>query len=113
METFPDLLTHHVIELQSKQGRLIKQKELAQILGVGETSLNLAWNGKRPPSDELAIKCAEYFQDPRFYDIKDLPRPEPYLDYLKRNWEHVPKKMRKQIAEQLSSYTTEKPPKDQ
>lgn len=61
MGTFAELLTEHVIRLQQEQGKLIKQKQLVVLLGIGETSLNLAWNAKRPPSKKLVEKCALFF----------------------------------------------------
>jgi hypothetical protein len=107
METFAQLLTVHVIQLQNEKGRLIKQKQLVELLEVGETSLNLAWNGKRPPSKNLVEKCAVFFNDMRFYDVAGMDRPEPLQAYIRRNLGNVPEEVKKKIAEEVAQYTTE------
>ncbi|MBE3139235.1 MAG: hypothetical protein IMZ53_01485 [Thermoplasmata archaeon] len=112
MKTFSELLTAHVIQLQQEQGRLINQKQLAGLLVIGETSLNLAWNGKRPPSKTLVEKCAVYFNDMRFYDAARMERPEPLLAYTRRNWGSVPGESKKKIAEEVAQYSNEPLPKD-
>jgi hypothetical protein len=112
MNAFSDLLTMHVIKLQQEQGRLVKQKELVDLLGVGETSLNLAWNNKRPPSKSLVEKCAVYFQDPEFYDAAGMERPEPLLAYTRRNWGSVPDETKKRIAAEIAKFTSEPIPGD-
>jgi hypothetical protein len=113
VETFADLLTSHVIKLQQEQNRIIKQKELVDLLGVGETTLNLAWNGKRPPSKTLVEKCARYFSDLRFYDAAGMSRPDPLLHYTTKHWGEVPENIRKKIAEEVALYTNEKAPVDE
>lgn len=113
MKSFADLLTAHVIKLQQEQGKLIKQKELAEMLGVGETSLNLAWNKKRPPSKKLVEICSLYFKDMEFYDAVGIERPEPLLSYTRRNWGNVSDEDKKKIAALISKHTTEPIPNDE
>jgi hypothetical protein len=112
METFSELLTAHVIRLQQVRGRLINQKQLAAMLAVGETSLNLAWNGKRPPSKNLVEKCAVFFLDMKFYDVSGFQRPNEKLNYVERNWEKLPGETQTRIAEEVGYYTTEPVPTD-
>lgn len=112
MRAFSELLTAHVIQLQQEEGRLIKQKELAVYLDIGETTLNLAWNGKRPPSKKLVEKCAIYFKDMSFYDTASMDRPEPLLTYTQRNWENIPDEIKKKIAEEVSRFTDEAIPEN-
>ena len=113
VKSFSDLLTANVIKLQQEQGKLIKQKELAELLGVGETSLNLAWNKKRPPSKKLVEICALYFKDMEFYDAVGVERPEPLLSYTRRNWGSVPDAIKERIAKDISKYTEEPLPGDE
>jgi hypothetical protein len=102
METFSELLTIHVIALQQKKGKIINQKQLAGLLEVGETTLNLAWNGKRPPSKKLVDKCAVFFSDMRFYDVAKMTRPDPRLHYINRHWNETPEDVQQKIADNIA-----------
>jgi hypothetical protein len=113
MKTFADLLTRHFIKLQQEMGRLVRQRELVDLLDVGETTLNLAWNNKRPPSKILVEKCAVYFNDPEFYDAAGMERPEPLLEYTRRNWRSVPDETKRRIATTIAEYTNEPVPGEQ
>lgn len=110
---FQDLLLEKYLEWQKEIGERKNEKQFAEHIGIGEKYLNLLWNGRRSPNQKIIEKLTEFFNDPRFYDAVNLPRPDAHLSYVTRYWDKTPKEVRKKIAEEISKYTTEKPPDDQ
>jgi FAD/FMN-containing dehydrogenase len=45
-------------------------------------------------------KLAGFFNDPHFYDVVGLPRPDPNLHYVTRHWGDAPSDIQDKIAEQ-------------
>jgi hypothetical protein len=109
--TVRELLIEHYLAWQKKSGVIKKQNEFAVWIGESEKYLSLIMNGRKP-SKRQVVSFAEIFNDPRFYDAAGMDRPEKYLDYAKRNWNTIPKELKKKIADQIAQYTTEPPPDD-
>jgi hypothetical protein len=69
-------------------------------------------NDRRNAGEKTIQQLAEFFGDPRFYDVVGMDRPEKFLTYTRRNWGTVPDEVKKKIAEEVSRYATEPVPKE-
>ena len=110
MQSIKDLLFEKFLEWQRSEGEIKTQKEFADHVGISEATLNHIMSGRRMPSRRIVEKLVVFFEDPRFYDLANIPRPDPTLFYITRHWGKVPSEVHDQIAEQIGKYTTEKPP---
>jgi hypothetical protein len=111
VKTTKELLVEHLVKWHYESGEDKSQAEFAALIGETEKYLSQIMNGRKP-SKRQTILFAEVLNDPRFYDAAGIDRPEPLLSYTKRNWGSIPEEVKKNIAEQISAYTTEKPPQD-
>lgn len=107
--TVRELLIEHYLAWQKSSGVIKKQGEFAAWVGEDIKYLSMVMNGRKP-SQRQVNHFADFFHDPRFYDAAGMERPEKYLAYTKRNWKHLPEELKKRIADEISPYTTEKPP---
>lgn len=102
-----DLLLHHYLDWQKSEGQVKSLKKFASYCNINESYLNLVMNGKRPFTLKMALKLAELFHDPRFYDVVNLPRPDPYLQTLNRLWPSLKEEERKYLLDKAENYVEE------
>lgn len=88
-------------------------KDFSEHVGMDNVYLNKIYNGKRKAGEKTIQQLANYFNDPRFYDAGNIDRPEPLLNYTRRNWGSVPDEDKKKIAAVISKHTTEPIPNDE
>jgi hypothetical protein len=107
-----NLLLEKFLQWQSDTREIKTQKEFADYIRLSEASLNHVMSGRRPPSRKIVEHLVLFFNDPGFYDAAEIPRPDPRLYYITRNWGNTPVEIQKKIAEVVQEYTTEKAPND-
>jgi transcriptional regulator with XRE-family HTH domain len=111
-EEIKKLLLEKYLARQQELGERISLKAFADWIGIDDKYLNHIMNGRRNLSPRMAELFAEFFNDPRFYDLAGMDRPNPGLQYVSRHWEKVPEDIQRKIAEEISKYTTEPNPKE-
>jgi hypothetical protein len=84
--TIKELLLEHHHAMEQQQKRRITEKELAQIIGINDKLYNNVYNMQRKPSKRITKMLADFFEDPRFYDVAGEERPDQALDNVNRNW---------------------------
>jgi transcriptional regulator with XRE-family HTH domain len=104
------LLLEHYLAWLKEEGEVKSWKDFAETIGIDNVYLNKIYNGKRNAGEKTIKQLADYFHDPRFYDVGGIDRPEPLLNYTRRNWGSVPDEIKNQIAEDVSKYTSEPVP---
>jgi hypothetical protein len=104
------LLLEHLIAMEKEVGEERSWKQLAELIDIDYVYLNKIYNGKRKAGKKTIDQLANYFRDPRFYDVVGMDRPEPTTSYIRRNLGGVPDQVKKKIAEEVAKYTTELPP---
>ena len=103
---FPEYLETKFLEWQTKQGKRKTLEEFAAFLGVSRPLLNMWMNGSRKPGKENVRLLSAVF-GLGIYEILDLPKPDPLYAYTERNWNNLPEKEQKRIAEIVAKYTIE------
>ena len=102
-----DLLTENFLEWQKSQGQVRKLKDYADFLGIHEVTLNQLINGRKDASKKMLVTLAEKTGDPRFYDVANLPRPDPDLQTITRLWPYLTEDSRHTILKQAEKYATD------
>lgn len=87
--------------LERTEGKRIALKELADRVGIEYSSFNKIYNLSRPPTKEQIESLFDYFQDPRFYDVAGLPRPDLTLLFVMRKWGSLSEDKRSKIMKIL------------
>lgn len=100
------LLFEHLLEIEHLEGRQISLKEFAQRIGVNDKSFNNVYNLRRQPSQQMVMQLARYFDDPRFYDVMGMERPDPLLEFVIQNWGKTTHDTRKKIKDIIGQYDT-------
>jgi transcriptional regulator with XRE-family HTH domain len=98
---FPQFIEKKYLEWQTKEGKRKSVEEFATYIGVSQSALSLWMGGKRTPSAQTVNLLAEIFGN-GVYDALDLPRPNPYLQIVVRNWEFMSEQKQEQIARQIA-----------
>lgn len=98
------LLLEHFLQYQMKQRRVVQQKEFAEYIGLDPQYYNHIYHGRRKPGKFVVRLLAEFFDDLRFYDAVSMDRPDPDVHFIQSNWKNLPKKIRKQILEDVGIY---------
>jgi len=80
------LLFEHLLKMEHYAGRHISLKAFSKMLGIEYTYFNHIYNLTQAPSEKVIIVLADYFDDPRFYDVAGLQRPDPMLRFVIRTW---------------------------
>ena len=62
-----------------RKDKVIKQEELADIIGVQKSTVSLYELGKNDPSDKVKIEIAKYFNISLDYLIGVIDEPVPYF----------------------------------
>lgn len=112
MTPYAKLLLETYLDLQKKQNRYITNKDFADIMGVGEITMNLLKNGKRKkPSYKTAHTMYLKTGDRRFMELAGFTVPADQqseisqeLSRLNNAWQFVPDERRHQIAEEVEKY---------
>lgn len=86
------------LEWQAQSGEIKSQREFADYLGVGNTSLSNWISGYRLPTGENIARLASKL-GPEIYDQLGLARPDPDLQAIVQNWEHLSPKERRQFVD--------------
>ena len=106
------LLLEYYLAWQKQVGEVRTWKDFAELIGMDYVYLNKIYNGKRKAGEKTLHQLANYFKDPRFYDAGGIDRPEPLLNYTRRNWGSVPDETKRRIAKEVSEHTNEPIPDD-
>jgi transcriptional regulator with XRE-family HTH domain len=101
------LLLQHYLDWQKREGSVKTLKEFASFCGINESYFNLVMNEKRPFTQKMAFKLAKVLNDPQFYDVVDLPRPDPDLQALTQIWPLLDETSRHTLRKQGERYVTE------
>jgi transcriptional regulator with XRE-family HTH domain len=104
--TTSSLLFEKFIEYQQKVGGRKSLKEFAAYIGIGPVHLNRLMNERRSPGEKTVAKLSEFFQDYRFYDAVGLPRPDPDLQNIIKDWQNLPDDAKQSIREIMAEYHT-------
>jgi transcriptional regulator with XRE-family HTH domain len=104
--TVSKLLFEKFLEYQKKSGERKTLKDFAEHIGVGQVHLNRLMNGRRNAGEKTIAMLADFFDDFRFYDAAGLPRPDPRLQTLIKNWGTLSEDARKKISDEIGNYTT-------
>lgn len=107
---FQKLLLKYFLAWQEEQGGRRTSKQFAEHIGIGEITFNHVFTGRRPPGKKMVVLLAEFFNDPRFYDVTGMARNDPSLQYVQRNWGKVPQDVQRKITDMFSPYTSEPAP---
>jgi hypothetical protein len=85
----------------------VSQKEFAEYIGIYDKNFNHFYTGRRLPKKELIEHLASFFEDFRFYDAVNLPRPDEELIYIQTMWGKLPKQIREDMFEEARKYITD------
>jgi len=92
---FGEWLTRKYLEWQLDAGRGTIT-EFAQYLGCPQQNVSRWMAGQSLPDAQNVINLERLGLE--VYDLVGLPRPDPDLVYLKRNWDSLPNDRKKAIA---------------
>lgn len=82
-------LEQQYVTWQARQGGRRTIDAFAQYVGVSRVAINRWMNGTRTPDAEYADLIAEKL-GPEIYDLLDIPRPDPRLQAIIRQWGNLP-----------------------
>ena len=102
------LLLDHYLEFQRREERPVTLREFARFLEIHETTLNLLINDKRQMSKQMAAHLGKKTGDNRFYDLKQMPHPDPNYIYVTSEWTHLSDYEKRAIRDQVAEYRTKK-----
>ena len=99
-------LNHHFIEWITSTGERHTVTEYAEYLGVSRSLLSRYLSGKILPSESNVYRIADVLGN-EIYDIMEIPKPDPLLRYINRQWDYLTPEEQKQIMELLDSFTAQ------
>jgi hypothetical protein len=105
--TCADLLTENFLDWQKGQGQVRKLKDFADYLEIHEVTLNQLINDRKPASEKMLVHLAQKTGDVRFYNVADLPSPDPDLQALTRIWPHLTEEARHALRSQGEKFADE------
>jgi hypothetical protein len=108
-----DLLIEKYLEWQQDLGQVRTLKNFAEHLEIHEVTLNQLINGKKSCTPKMCVHLAKKTGDTRFYDLADLPHPDPGLQEITRLWSSLSEFARTAILEQVEDYAARDEPKTQ
>jgi transcriptional regulator with XRE-family HTH domain len=88
---------------QSKFGKRKTLNEFAEHLDITPSLLSMWLSGDRKPGRDNIEKISELL-GPEIYDAMDLPRPDPRLVYITRNWDKFSEEGRRKISDEATHY---------
>ena len=98
------LLLEHYLEYQRREQKTITAREFSKHLGIHETTLSLLMNDKEKISNQMAARLGKKTGDYRFYDLNQLPHPDPLYGYITSEWKHLTDEQKRAIKEQVAEY---------
>jgi transcriptional regulator with XRE-family HTH domain len=107
MEKFSDYITRQYVIWQAQHGKRKTIQEFAAYIGISRPLLNMWMNENRKPGIENIKVLAEIF-GLDVYDVLELPRPDPDLQYLQAHWVNLPTEARHRMREEAEKYETKK-----
>lgn len=102
------LLLEHYLEFQKREERKVTLREFARHLDIHEVTLNLIINDKRPMSRQMAAHLGQKTGDNRFYDLKNMPHPDPNFTYVTKEWSQLSDEQKRAVRDQVAEYRTKK-----
>jgi transcriptional regulator with XRE-family HTH domain len=102
-KAFAKWLEKAYLTWQAEKGKRTSLQEFADYIGYSRPLISLWMAGQRLPTNDGIKKLAELF-GPEVYDALKLPRPDPMLQRLTKNWSDIPEKIRKNLLEQVDQY---------
>ena len=102
--TFSELLLQHYLDWQRRKGSAGSRKAFAEYLGISESYFSIIWNGRRSPPKTILVRLANRLDDPRFYDLGNLPHPDPLFTYVAREWPNLKAEEQLAIRDQIAGY---------
>ena len=103
MCVFSNWLEGQYIEWMAKMGRVGKQGEFANYLGISQPLLNKYLNGRRTPGkvniDKMAVKLGD-----EIYDCLELEKPDPILRAIINSWDDFDEPCRQEFKERLEQH---------
>jgi hypothetical protein len=107
MTTCAELLTENYLEWQKQQGQVRKLKDFAEFLEIHEVTLNLLINGRKQATTKMLVHLANKTGDVRFYEVADLLKPDPLLNYVQQEWGELTLEQQNEIREKVERFLTE------
>jgi len=99
--TFPEYIEKKYLQWQTELGKRKSIEEFAMYIGVSQSALSLWMSGKRTPSVQTANLLAEIFGND-VYDVLGIPRPNPHLQAITRNFEFLSEEKQERIAREIA-----------
>jgi hypothetical protein len=104
MSRLADLLFKKYMEWQQELGERKTLKEFAEHIDIGNVFLNQLMNDRRSAGEKTIKHLAEFFHDLSFYDAVGIPRPDPLLTFIIKQWGSLSEDGQKKIAEEMKKY---------
>lgn len=109
-----ELLLEKFLDYQKQEGEVKKLKDFAAHCQISETYMNLLMNDRRSLTAKMAVHLAKVLNEPRFYDVADLPRhPDDHdLEIINRLWPYLSEEDRQAIADQAERFAEQNAAKE-
>jgi transcriptional regulator with XRE-family HTH domain len=109
--TFPEYIERKYLEWQNNQGKRKSIDDFAVYIGISQPTLSMWMSGKRAPGIKTINLLADIFGN-EVYDALGLPRPNPHLQTITRNFEFLSEekqaRIAREIAEEAAKYEAKK-----
>jgi transcriptional regulator with XRE-family HTH domain len=105
VDKFSDYLEKKFIEWQHKSGRRRTLNEFAEYLEMKKSLLSMWLSGDRKPGRDKIEKLAELL-GPDVYDALELPRPDPRLVFVRKNWDRISQEGKRRISDEAAKYSS-------
>lgn len=104
---FIEELTKDFLEWQYQRGVKMDVKDFAEYLEIHRVTMSRLMTGSLKPSPSMLLRIAEKTGNPRYYDFAGAPRPDPDLEFIKRNWGRLSEDARKALRDDAEHYFAE------
>lgn len=95
-------LERQFLKWQNERGERQTIDAFAQYIGVTRVALNRWMNGVRTPSADYADQIADKL-GPEIYDLLGLPRPDPRLQAIIRQWGALPETVKNDLVKRAET----------
>jgi transcriptional regulator with XRE-family HTH domain len=103
---FAQYIERLFVDWQAKQKRRASVDEFASYMGCSQAAVSLWMADRRKPNSESIHRIYELY-GPEIYDVLNLPRPDPLLDYVITHWDRLRPEKQLEIREEIEKYLTE------
>jgi len=100
---FAEFLEREFTRIQFERRKRLTINEFAELLGFSPAAVSLWLNGDRKPDKFSVIQLAKILS-PEIYDYFDLPRPDPLLVDIDREFPNLTASQQHAIHEQVGEY---------